>query len=640
MVRRVAALVLLVLAVLLALAVPVEPDAPTSADVALHELDEAPLPLAPLEAAPQSIDELRAKIADVLAREQVPGAAIALVDRDGVIWSGGVGVRDLASRAPVDADTIFRVASITKGFVGLGVMRLVEQGRLELGRPLAELMPEVAIANRWHAQVPVTLAHALEHTAGFDDMRPNETFTDDDAMAPADALALNPRSRVVRWRPGSRFAYSNVGYGVAGRAIEIGSGEPFDVFLRREVLQPLGMHEADFRRTPALERRLAIGYGDATTPARFGPIAHRPAGALLASANDLAQLVRFWLRRGEGFPAIVSPAGLDRIEQTGTAEWTALATDYGLGNYGDVSHPVRMRGHDGGLPGFLSNLRYSPELGVGYVVLVNSTHSPRALQAIRRLAFAYLTRDRELPPMPAIPDGARAPEADFFAFTSPRHELFGFMQRVTTGWRLEVDGPRARIESLAGGTIPLVPTTDGGFRHPLESGTSIRVERGRDGCEVLVHHGAHAGASRWWFARARLWVLGATLRLLDLTPWISLALLFAGLVRKRMLVPVGLLVWPAVAALSFGLFPRLLGIAGAHELLGVVHPWTIAICASTLVFALASGAGLAAAVRCSVGDVRPSLWLRIVPSISACACFGLTLWLLAHGIIGLRTWAW
>jgi CubicO group peptidase (beta-lactamase class C family) len=601
--------------------------------------DDSPIvaALAP-EAAPRTLEELRARIADVLAREHVPGVGLALVDRDGVIWSGGVGVRAVGG-APVESHTVFRVASITKSFVGLGVMRLVEEGKLDLDRPLAEYMPEVAIENRWHDVEPVTLAHALEHTAGFDDMRFNETFNADDALSVADALAINPHSRIVRWRPGSRFSYSNVGYSVAARAIEIATGEPFDAWLRREVLQPLGMPDADFRRTKTLEDRLATGYRGRRA-VRFEPIAHRPAGALLASPHDLAGLVHFWLRRGEGFPPIVSPTGLARIERTGTQPYPARDVGYGLGNYGDVGHPVRARGHNGGLPGFSSCLRYFPELGVGYVVLLGANSGP-ALLAIRQLVFSYLTRDRVLPPLPEVPDGESVPlEADAFMFASPRHELFGFVDRVLLGWHLDVAPGRARLESLFGAESQYVATPDGGFRHRFESGTTLRVARDADGRAVLLAHGVHGEATWWWLAKLRAWSLIAAVILLGLAPLFALGVVGAAAVRRTTVPAYGLVVWPAIAGLAVDSALQCMREAGSRGLLGVVHPWTIAICAVTLLFALASGASIVATVRWSTRPDRPRLRYRLLPSMAAVAAFGMTLWLGAHGIIGLRTWAW
>ncbi|MCA9699278.1 MAG: beta-lactamase family protein, partial [Myxococcales bacterium] len=238
----------------------------TSSPVSTRPLDEvrtlnaALPPVASTPSAPRSIEELRARVAEILSREQVPGVGLALVDRSGVIWSGGVGVADLDSGRPVDADSQFRVASITKSFVALTVVRLAEQGRLRLDQPLHELMPEIEIDNPWEEEAPITLAHMLEHSAGFDDMRFNEYFTADETLSPRAALAINPRSRVARWRPGTRMSYSNPGYTVAGHAIEKATGEPWDRVIEREVLQPLAMPSARFRRTPDFADRLVTGY--------------------------------------------------------------------------------------------------------------------------------------------------------------------------------------------------------------------------------------------------------------------------------------------------------------------------------------------------------------------------------------------
>jgi len=613
---------------------------PTDPEPVLREDDESIVVagLAP-EAAPRTLEELRARIAEVLARERVPGVGLALVDREGVIWTGGVGLRKIGG-TPVDADTVFRVASITKSFIGLGVMRLVEQGRLDLDRPLAEYLPDVAIDNRWHDVAPVTLAHVLEHTAGFDDMRFNETFTADETMSPAAALAINPHSRIVRWRPGSRSSYSNVGYTVAARAIEVATGEAFDVWLRREVLRPLGMHEADFQRTKSLSARLATGYRGPGRPARFVPITHRPAGALLASPRDLAGLVHFWLRRGDGFAPIVSPAGLARIERTGTQPYPLRDVGYGLGNYGDVGHAVRGRGHNGGLPGFSSCLRYFPEIGVGYVVLL-AANSPAALVAIRRLVFAYLTRDKVLPPLPEVPDGEPpALDADAFAFASPRHELLGFVDRVLLGWRVEVEPGRASLEALSGARSQYVATPDGGYRHRLESGTSMVLARDVDGNAVLLSHGRYGEATWWWLAKTRVWALVFAIVLLGVAPLFAVGVLGAAALQRRTVPALGLVVWPAIAGLAFDLVPQCIALARVRGGLATLHPWTIAICVATLFFALASGAAIAVAVRWNMRPDRPRLRYRLLPSLAATAAFGMTLWLGAHGIIGLRTWAW
>src|SRR5688500_14570877 len=128
------------------------------------------------DAPPRTSDELRARIDTILVRERIPGAGIALVADGQIVWSGGVGLADRETRRPVDADTLFRVGSITKTFIALAVMKLVEEGRLDLDARVADLAPEIEMENAWADEAPVTVAHLLEHTAGFDDMRPNEMY--------------------------------------------------------------------------------------------------------------------------------------------------------------------------------------------------------------------------------------------------------------------------------------------------------------------------------------------------------------------------------------------------------------------------------------------------------------------------------
>lgn len=641
--RRATLLASLLVIVGLAASVGAEP----AVVLAARPLDEAALVgAAPAEvAAPASVEQLRARIAAVLEREGVPGVGLALVDRGEVVWAGGVGVADRETGRPVDADTQFRVGSITKSVVAIGVMRLVEQGRLDLDRPLSTLMPEVAATNAWDGTSPITLAHALEHTTGFDEMRFNE-FYGAEGMSPRDALALNPRGRVARWRPGSRMSYANPGYTIAGHAIERATGEAWDMYLEREVLRPLGMPSARFRRTPEFADRLATGHVDRERAATFDAIAHAPAGSLLASPRELAALVRFMLVRGDD-AAILGPAAIDRLEQTTTFLSPPTDTNYGLGNYGDVAHRARARGHDGGITGFLSCYRYFPELGVGYVMLLNGSHSVRAYAEIRGLLFAHLAHGRVLPAPPsAAPDReAIAAAAGHYDFANPRVEFTGFLERLLVGVDLDADPDGVALELRPGGrTIALVPTGADGYRQPHESGASVRLTRDIEGRRIVTAGWGYFEAGSLAWARARVLALQAALAAIQLAPlWAVGWALRAGIgrLRGRRLVrgEAALHVWPAVAAVLDLAIPTLLLTVIGREAAATANPLSVALCLCTLLFAAASAAAMAEAVRAgTLGALR--LRTRLVPSAAAVACFGVTLWLLVHGIIGVRTWAW
>ena len=124
--------------------------------------------------------------------------------------------RDLET--PVTADTHFRAGSISKTFVAMALVQLSEDDALDLDSPVAEVAPGVQIDNPWDAGDPVRVIHLIQHTAGFDDMHFNETYnvSDPPDIPLAGMLRINPKSRRVRWRPGTRVAYSNPGFGVAG----------------------------------------------------------------------------------------------------------------------------------------------------------------------------------------------------------------------------------------------------------------------------------------------------------------------------------------------------------------------------------------------------------------------------------------
>jgi CubicO group peptidase (beta-lactamase class C family) len=639
-----ACFVLLLLAVWLLGDPPPRPQARTNLDE-LELLADLPTP-DPIAAAPQTIEQLREQIAAVLEREGVPGVGIALVDRERVLWAGGVGVADRASGRPVDADTQFRAASITKSFVALAVMRLVEQGRLDLDQPLRELMPEIAFYNDWEDS-PVTLAHALEHTTGFDDMRFNEWYGDENG-SPRDALAINSRSRVARWRPGTRMSYSNPGFTIAGHAIERATGERWDAYLQREILAPLRMPTARLRRTPEFADRLATGYTRSGEAAVFRPIAHAPAGSLLISPRELGNLVRFWLRRGEleDGRSILTRASLERIERTQTLRYLGTDTNYGLGNYGDVMHPVRGRGHDGGIPGFLSCYRYFPELGVGYVMLLNGTHSTSAYVDIRALLFAYLAHDRKLPAPPSAPPDheAIAAAVGYYGFANPRSELWGFLEQAMMGLRVRPDPRGIELELLVGGTIEMIPTGNGGFRHPSEGGTSVRLTTNTEGQRILLAGWGYFEQGSYAWARGRLLCLNAALVLIQFAFLWGLGwALVAGFRRAlgHALAPGALALhgWPAAASLCFAAMPVLLIAIMQYEAFATANLLTIALFLSSLAFAACSAKAIATAVR---ANLRPTIpWLaRLVPTASSIACFAMAIYLALNHVIGFRIWAW
>ncbi|HMG53397.1 MAG TPA: serine hydrolase domain-containing protein [Kofleriaceae bacterium] len=597
--------------------------------------DAAPDRAAP----PADLDGLRAQIAEIMQRNQIAGAGIALVDRDGVRWAGGIGLADRERGIPVTADTLFRVGSITKTFLVLAVMQLVERGRLDLAAPVAQLAPEIAFDNRWAAEQPITVAHLLEHTAGFDEMRPNETFAprEAEAMSLYDVLARNPASRVARWRPGSRASYSNPGYTLAAYILEKLTGQPYEQVIERELFQPLGMTHAALRMTSEVGERLARGYDERDRPVAYRGIYHRPAGNLMVSARDLAALIQLALARGRvGGAALVSPATIDRIERSETAELDSGDASYGLANWGDVSMRVVLRGHGGYAPGFLALYGYSASRGVGYVLLLNSTRSHDGRFEIRRAIVDYLLRDQPVPPPPRvqIPEPELQRWAGSYHLAASRMQLMAFRDRLSPGVEVFVDRGRLYTRPLPGDEPPreLIPVGGDRFRAPWASGSFVAFGHDRDGRRIYL------AGSDYFLEEPRSRTLAFALG-----PVICIALLGTGLVlpltgfvrRRRPAPGIG---WPVVVALSLFLAPRLFAAAIDRGVFGELNVYTAGLFVLSLVFPLGS---LATAVQTLAWLPRPGSILgklhRALFSAAACCVTG---YLAAYGLIGIRMWSY
>lgn len=598
--------------------------------------------------APQNVDELRARVAEILREEHVPGAGLALVTKGGVEWAGGVGKADVAKGVDVTADTMFRVGSITKSFVALAILRMVDEKKIALGAKLADLAPEIAFDNPWESTRPITVAHLLEHTAGWDDFRPPEYVAARDDAPLRDVLALDPRSRLSRWPPGTRHAYSNPGYTVAGYLIEKTTGRAYEDYLREVLFDPLEMHEADLRRTPAVDARLAQGYVDAVpTPVGYVAIAHRPAAHLHASPKDLARLVMLLMGRGaiEG-KTLFSPDTIAAMEKPRTLPPSGLGVGYGLGSYAVLVNGYVAHGHNGGVDGFLSEAMYIPEREVGWVVLINTSAGGSALERLRKLVVRYLTRDAPQPELPTatVPADALAQYAGYYALASPRIAILTGLDTLLSGRTIFVKDGALWERSFVESPKRLVATgVAGGFRGEDEGTTRVLFTNGADGEPVMFSNTRYfVKTSPWWIRAHRAIVFGSVALMAS-------SILFAfvwvprWLYSKRFRARVTLAprVVPFLASLlGFAGFAIYLSLTGIRHFVPLVNVRTVAAFLVPLVFALHAGLALLVAVS-SIrrrDELRPIVKLHsLLVALGACA---MVVWMAYWRLLGVRLWDW
>lgn len=191
--------------------------------------------------APQSLEAFRQQVDDVLkAAPGSPSAGIVLYEDGNVAWEGSIGIADPATGRAADADTHYRIGSVTKMFVAMAVMQQVERGKLSLDAHVADLAPELNLKNKWEDTHPVRVVNLLEHTAGFDDMHYRNWLSR--SAAPVSEVVLDLDAELVsRWQPDQWHAYSNPGYEVAAYLVEKSSGMSFEDYVDQELLGPLGM---------------------------------------------------------------------------------------------------------------------------------------------------------------------------------------------------------------------------------------------------------------------------------------------------------------------------------------------------------------------------------------------------------------
>jgi len=233
-----------------------------------------------------------------LALERIPGAVVALVKGDKVLHLGGYGMADIASSGQVSAEaTLFRTGSVSKVFTWTAVMQLIEQGSLDLRADVNQYLSTFQIPPTYPE--PITLAHLLTHTAGFEDRAFGFYARSPEGLLPLETfLAAHMPARI--FPPGEVSAYSNYGAALAGHLVEQVSGLTFEDYVESHILAPLGMASSSFRQPlpPALGARLATGYRASLEPGAFEWDLAVPAGALSSTAFDMARFMIAHLQKG------------------------------------------------------------------------------------------------------------------------------------------------------------------------------------------------------------------------------------------------------------------------------------------------------------------------------------------------------
>jgi CubicO group peptidase (beta-lactamase class C family) len=444
--------------------------------------------------------EVDRAFAEYAKTNNIPGAVWGVVVDGELAHVGTYGVSNVATKTPVTADTVFRIASMTKSFTAMAVVKLRDEGRLSLDDPAERYVPELKGLKYPTSDSPrITVRHLLTHSAGF----PEDNPWGDQQLGASDG----DLSRMMRegipfsTAPGTAYEYSNYGFAILGRIVSNVSGRPYDEYVADQILKPLGMSSTTLHPDRVPRERFAVGYRWEDNQWKEEPaLPHGSFGAMggmLTSMRDLSRYVSAflsaWPARDGAETGPIGRASLREMQQPWrpsgmrvvldktnvAAHLTATGYGYGLGVTQTCQYRA-MVAHTGGLPGYGSIMRWLPDHGVGIIAFGNRTYS--GWGGVAGTAIDLLAKTGALQPRRPVPSQALLEARDQVSQLVEKwdDELAERMAAMNLYLDRSKDRRRTEIESLRKtfGSCK-APATFDHVENALRGQWTLDCERGR-----------------------------------------------------------------------------------------------------------------------------------------------------------------
>ena len=450
-----------------------------------------------LPAAFADVDRL---LRDYATEAHAPGAAWGVIVDGQLAHTGTIGFRDVAAQAPIDVDTVFRIASMTKSFTAMSIMKLRDEGKLSLDDPAERYVPEMAgLAYPTTDSPKITIRHLLSHAEGFPEDNP---WGDRQLADTEDQLSAMLRTGIpFSNAPGVAYEYSNLGFAILGRIVANVSKVKYADYVAANILKPLEMTSTTLEPNDVAPNHLAHGYRwedeqwkdeELLAHGAFGSM-----GGMLTSVRDLSRYVGVflsaWPPHDGPETAPIRRASLREMQQVWRPAPTQVGRDasgaiqlnaggYAFGLRSTQSCAFRhIVSHTGGLPGFGSIMLWLPDYGVGIVAFGNLTYTSwtRATNAAME-AFVKTAglQPRPPTPSPALTD-ARAKVSQLVAHWDDQladavaaENLF--LDQAKDRRRAEI----ARLQASVGACRPDVAAFDS-IENALRGNWTMTCERGK-----------------------------------------------------------------------------------------------------------------------------------------------------------------
>lgn len=332
---------------------------------------------------------------DYAEKNHFPGYAFGIVLDGKLVYSGSAGFADLKKQIPASTRSMFRIASMSKSFTSLALLKLRDEGKLDLDDPVEKYLPELKGQGLTKDAPKITIRHIMTHSAGFPEDNPwgDRQLADTEA----DLIALIKKGLSFSNAAGLQYEYSNLGFAIQGYVIHKVSGLPYNEYIEKNILRPLGMSTTTYAYTKIPDKDLAKGYRYINKKWRDEPLLqdgiYGAMGGMITSIDEFAKYMQFhllaWPERNDAESFAIPRSTLREMHQParfiglntavklmdGKRKITTTSYNSGL-NWMMDNEGKWSVGHSGGLPGFGSNWRILPEYGLGIALFANVTYAP------------------------------------------------------------------------------------------------------------------------------------------------------------------------------------------------------------------------------------------------------------------------
>jgi CubicO group peptidase (beta-lactamase class C family) len=331
---------------------------------------------------------LAALVEAKMREHRVPGVALGVFD-NGVVTTRGFGVTNVEDPLAVTDHTVFPIASISKTFAATAIMRLVEQGKIDLKAPVRTYLPEFRVRDEGVSR-DATIWHLLTHTGGWEGQVSGPERGEDTlrnfVSSITDLMQVAP--------PAAAWSYNNAGFSVAGRVIEAVTGSSINRAIRDLVFTPLGLAHAGTTAGDFIVNRFASGHanrGDSAPALQrpFSPSTSVTAGGIGLCITDLLTYARFHMGDGTaaGGERLLTRASLEQM-RTPQLRKQSTGDDMGIGWHLRPVAPLQVAAHGGTLAGHVLLLEIAPEHNFAIAMLTNAQNGWRLIQDVERAALA------------------------------------------------------------------------------------------------------------------------------------------------------------------------------------------------------------------------------------------------------------